>query len=205
VGFDTAWRVRQRCADGKKESERVKQPPKPQEEREWTDDELLRAAELDEEKFGPLGDQLSITEAFALHVQIADELHVSTYKTQALFHRALRKHDLTKIVQGFVSALAVEAKKAGTTISRVWAKLEMPDELIEHSEVTSPKALRTLFTLRRERRRELDRKRKAGKACLKKHSEKIVRSAGPPKTEDSEQKRKLKTKKRNLDRKKRKR
>jgi hypothetical protein len=182
----------------------VKPSPKPQHESEWTEEDLLRAAELDDEKFGPLPDQLSIAEAFACQSQIADELHVSSYKTQELFRRALRKHGLTKLVVGFSDELAAEARKTGTTIEAIWRKLEMPEELREQSEVTSPKAVRSLFTLRGDRRRELDRRRKAQKAHQSKFSDKIARSSEPPKAEDLEQKRRVKPRKRNSGRTKRK-
>jgi len=176
----------------------VKQSLKPKEERELTEEELVKEASLHDAKFGPLLDQLSITDAFARQRQLADELHVSAYKTPALFHRALRNFGLTKVVHGFSDEMTAKAKKAGTTMSERWRKLGMPEELLEKSEVTSPKALRTLFKLRSDRRRELDRERKADKASQRKISKKSPRNAKPLKTEDSKQKPSAKPKERKL-------
>lgn len=174
----------------------MSQSPKGQEEHELTDEDCLRLAEAHDQEFGPILDQLTIQEAFGLHGQIADETHVSGYKTFELFRRALRKYGLTKVVTGFPNELHIEARKCGTTAETVWGKLGMPEELRQQSEVTTPTALRKLFELKKEHRRKLDRKRKADKSRPKEISKKNKRSVPGAQAENPTKKRKASLKKR---------
>jgi hypothetical protein len=167
----------------------VKQPPI-ENEPELTDEALMRLAQEYDEKFGPRAGMIPIEEAFQLHAQIADELHLPAYKTLELFLRALRKHELVTVAQGFSDRLSVEARKGGTTAADVWAKLGMPEELIEKSEVTSERAVRTLFKSKGDRRRKLDRERKAKKSRPREIFEKMTRSLEPAKAELDSKRRK---------------
>lgn len=181
----------------------MKQPPT-ENEPELTDEALMRLAQEYDEKFGPRAGMIPIEEAFQLHAQIADELHVPAYKTLELFLRALRKHELVAVVQGFSDHLSVEARKGGATAADVWAKLGMPEELIEKSEVTSERAVRTLFKSKGDRRRKLDRERKAKKSRPREISEKMTRNLEPARAELHSEKRKIGTPKRKTTGKKRK-
>ena len=117
-----------------------------------TEAELLGKAQRADELIPSFGEQISISEAFALQKQIAEREGVMEYKDQNRFVAALRKWKLTIVVQGPKNMSQSD-----------WIAHGMDEKLLSTEEVTGKPAVEKLFELKAAQRKKLDRDRKAAK------------------------------------------
>ena len=144
-----------------------------------TEDEMAELANLTAyfDKFFPRIGQLTISEGFALHMEIAALFPtVKAYKDLGRFRAALRKLNLITTVTGFKEGVSSEQ----------WMNSGLDESLLVRDEVTSRPAIEELFRHSVTERRKRDKNRKSAGKTVGVQQEKLdkkLRNKKPAKAE----------------------